>query len=161
MVGGGGWRRQSRICWMHNISIVAQSPEKESHIHVAVRVVLGHNLVDPPFAHVQNLDIDRVVPDELLDPRYALLMRGTELIYAQVRSWPRHHNKHPLLPRLDHPHQAGPAPRRVVFLRCEHPVQVTRPVRNEVRHVRLDQHVERKALAGLLFQRDVQLPHNL
>lgn len=127
------------------------------HLHVATRIFLGHNLIDEPLGRVQYLG-GGVISDKLVDTFEILLARRLTLgIPVTVRE----EDKHPLIPRLHHSHDAQPAELRMLEIRLHDPVKVTPARVNQVGEICLDQHIDGKALAGLPGQREFELLDDL
>ncbi|CAI4218913.1 unnamed protein product [Parascedosporium putredinis] len=124
---------------------------------VSDRVGLRYGLVDEPLGHVENLG-GRIVADKLAHPLEVLLISR---LHIGIGIPVREEDKHPLVPRLDHAHDAHPAKVRVRLVGLHDPVQVSAARVHEVGQVGLDEHVDGEALAGLAVEREVDLLDDL
>lgn len=69
-------------------------------------------------------------------------------------------DKHPLVPRLDHPSNAKPAKKGVRAIRLENEVQISQTRLDEIRQVRLDQHIDRDSFTRLSNEWNLKLLHD-
>lgn len=82
-------------------------------------------------------------------------MRGR--LHAHIGVSVRKQDKHPLMPGLDHPHEAHPAEFGVFTVRLHNPVQVALPGVNEVGQVCFHKHIDCEALSRFVVQGQVEL----
>ena len=105
---------------------------------IALRILLGPNVIDQPLADVENLNIDRLVSDDLSDAFHPLFMSRR---YVWLVARHRKHDKYPLLPRLHHARKADPGKVWVVHVVLITPVQVALSMFDESAQVCFDKDV--------------------
>lgn len=122
-------------------------PEAE---HVTLSILLRPDVVDEPFADVEDFDIDGVIADDLFDALHPMLLSRRDVCFV-----PRHweHNEHPLMPRLHHSGKTDPGKVGMAHVMLVAPVQITLPVCDVLAQVCLDQHIPRQPSARILPQR--------
>lgn len=96
---------------------------------VSYRVSLGHDLVDKPLRDIKNLCWG-IISDKFAYALKILVMRGRDI---SIRVSISEQDKHPLIPRLDHPHNTQPSEIGMVPVGLHNPVEIPLPRVHQMR----------------------------
>ena len=125
-------------------------------VHAALDVALGVHLVVAPQRRRAQLDLDRVVADEVVhDPRGDLLVDLGRRVLDVVAP-----DDQPLVPRADHPDEAHADPAHV-GAGLHDPVEDARAVRDVLRQVRVEDDVHRPRPVHLALHRQADVLRDL